>query len=160
MRSAWASSLAWRRTTRSKVRPGSSIVAASVAPPLSGTGVRSSSSVSKPSASTRRLAGSIVMSATDLPNRAARVASAALIVVLPTPPVPTVTTTGRSNSASICSPSRSIPLTVRGGEVSTGGSSSTSMSAGVRIPPGCSVVSYRGTGSSSSRRPMLTTLAS
>ena len=159
IRSACASSRASRRTTRSKVCPGSSIVAARL-PSASGIGCRSSSSVSSPRASTRRFAGSIVTSATDFPDRAARAARAALMVVLPTPPVPTVTMTGRSSNSSIALGCCSIGFTNAGGVVSTGGLRSTAMSARERMPPGCSRVSRRGTGSSSSSRATFATFAS
>ncbi len=82
-------------TTSSKVRFMSSIIASSEPPadasiPFTGRGVLSSSV--RPSDCASRRAGSIVSTQTVRPCSAARSASAAAVVVLPTPPEPQHTT--------------------------------------------------------------------
>ena len=56
------------------------------------TSIGSLPSSSRPSESARRLAGSIVTTATFMPCSAMPIASAAAVVVLPTPPDPAHTT--------------------------------------------------------------------
>src|SRR5579885_2476239 len=96
---------ACRATIRSKVCLGSSRIARSrpglrEAARLSATGCGWFESGSRPSASSRRGAGSIVSTSTLRPAAAAAIASAALEVVLPTPPGPTQITRRRPSSGS------------------------------------------------------------
>ncbi len=95
--SARSGSAATRSMSSSKVRLGSSIIAhssplnAAARPPASRSGSTrrgSFSSSCRPSALARRLAGSMVTTATLAPSAAIPSAIAADVVVLPTPPEP------------------------------------------------------------------------
>src|SRR5207247_7041970 len=77
------------RTTSSKVRRTSRRTASRWTPAPSETRRGRASSVSRPRASFRRGAGSTVSTAVFRPRRAVSTASAAAVVVLPTPPLPT-----------------------------------------------------------------------
>src|ERR671931_2694852 len=109
IRSRVSSSGACRRTSSSKVAFASSIIAHSSPPSAStpaslnsaGSTWRSSfPSSGSPSESARRLAGSIVRTATFLPRAAIPAAIAAELVVFPTPPEPAQMQTRLRSSSS------------------------------------------------------------
>ncbi len=99
------SGVEYSSTISSKVRRMSSIIASSVPLPSIGTGCGSLVSSDIPSDWARRLAGSMVRTATVRPCSAAYIAIAAAVVVLPTPPAPQQMTTRVAGGRSAPPPS-------------------------------------------------------